>query len=180
MLVVTDTRSLHTVVGVRSGIRVPRSSLFLDYPWSMFYKSVLLHMVALSTPDNFPITVSALIAMELSLRGHGAPCSAETPGRPHIQRCQKTRYDFQMSTQVSTVTCGLLGVAAVCESVFGEDKSKEKRQRNGVLGGLMAAAGRYLWVCACVCVVGGCAYVVCGVWVCCVCVLCEFVCGFVV
>ena len=42
------------------------------------------------------------------------------------------------------MTCGLLGVATVCGSVFaGEEKSKEQRQRNGVLGGLMAAAGWY-------------------------------------
>lgn len=49
--------------------------------------------------------------------------------------------EIENTARVSAVTCGLLGVATVCGSVFGEEKSREKRQRNGVLGGLMAAAG---------------------------------------
>ena len=50
--------------------------------------------------------------------------------------------DIENTARASSICLGLSGVAAVCKSVFGEEENPEKRQQTGILGGLMAAAGK--------------------------------------
>ena len=66
----------------------------------------------------------------------------------HGVRVEKLYYlkekneEIENTARVSAAGVGLLGVAAVCESLFGEEKNRKKRQWTGVLGGLTAAAGK--------------------------------------